>query len=145
MANLLDLAKRMDRLADLIPLKTNELKHEIARIVHRDLLTVTPVDTSEALSNWVLTSEEPWAVPLPPHYEGIHGSTQAESINAALIAGEQQLKLNRPGESIFISNNAPHIKSLNEGSSGQAPAGFVERSVLYGRKIVEARGLKLKD
>lgn len=144
MKTLLDLAKRMDALPKKLAEANSERAKEVARAIHKDLVTVTPVDKSEALSNWVLTVDEPWSVPLPPYYEGEKGSTQSESIAAALQQGEQQLKLKEPGQPIFISNNAPHIRELNDGSSAQAPAGFVERSILYARKVSERVGIKIK-
>lgn len=142
MKTLLDLAVRVEDMQENISKAAHELKIEIARAVHRDLVYVTPVDTSQALSNWVLTTEEPWNLFIDPHVEGFQGSSQRASAEFALEAGEQQIKLSRPGESLFISNNAPYIVKLNEGSSQQAPAGFVERSILIGRKIMQ-KGLGL--
>lgn len=144
MGNLLDLANRMQQLKKGIPLAASELASSVARVIHKDLVTVTPVDTSKALSNWVLTVEEPFALYLEAHVEGIAGSTQEESGQLALAAGEQQLALKKPGEPIYIQNNAPYIRRLNEGYSQQEPAGFVERAVLLGRKTTERIGLKLK-
>lgn len=143
MGNLLDLAKRMQRLKAAIPKAASDLACEVGRVIQTDLVEVTPVDTSEALSNWVLTVEEPFALHLDPYHEGFKGSTQQASIREALTQGEQQLALKKPGDPIYIQNNAPHIKYLNEGSSEQAPAGFVERSVSSGRKAVHRIGLKL--
>lgn len=144
MGNLLDLAKRMERLKEEIPSAASELASSVARVIQKDLVTVTPVDESTALSNWVLTVEEPFDLFLDAYVPGNAGSTQVESGQLALAQGEQQLKLKKPGESIFITNNAPYIRRLNEGWSNQAPAGFVERSVLLGRKMTERIRLKLK-
>lgn len=144
MATLLDLANRMQKLKEEIPQAASDLASSVARVIHKDLVTVTPVDTSKALSNWVLTIEEPWAVELPAHVEGEAGSTQEESGQLALAAGEQQLALKKPGDTIFIQNNAPYIRRLNDGYSAQEPAGFVERAVLLGRKTSERLGVKVK-
>lgn len=144
MGNLLDLANRMQKIKEALPQAASDLACSVARVIHKDLVTVTPVDTSKALSNWVLTVEEPFALYLEAHVEGEGGSTQEESGQFALAAGEQQLALKKPGEPIFIQNNAPYIRRLNEGYSAQAPAGFVERSVLLGRKTTERLRLKLK-
>lgn len=144
MANLLDLAKRMQALKESIPLAASELASSVARVIQKDLITVTPVDESTALSNWVLTVEEPFDLYLDAYVPGEAGSTQVESGQLALAQGEQQLALKKPGDPIFITNNAPYIRRLNEGWSKQAPAGFVERSVLLGRKTTERISLKLK-
>lgn len=145
MKTLLDLAKNMEALPEKVEQSASDLACEVARKVQSDLVTVTPVDESTALSNWMLTVEEPWLVELPAHFLGSQGSTRSESINAALQQGEQQLKLKKPGEPIFITNNAPYIRELNDGSSNQAPAGFVERAVLFGRKLAESVGIKIKS
>lgn len=144
MGTLLDLANRMQKLKEEIPQAASDLAASIARVVHKDLVTVTPVDTSQALSNWVLTVEEPFALYLPAHIEGEAGSTREDSGQLALAAGEQQLALKKPGDPIFIQNNAPYIRRLNDGWSAQEPAGFVERAVLLGRKTSERVGIKLK-
>jgi hypothetical protein len=144
MADLNDLANRMQKLKASLPDKASALACQVARVIQKDLVYVTPVDESTALSNWVLTVGEPWAVPLTAYYLGEQGSTQNQSARAALQQGEQQLALKKPGETIFITNNAAHIRALNDGSSAQAPAGFVERAVLLGRKVVESTGLQLK-
>ena len=142
-----DLGYLADRIAGLrraIPRATNEKKIEVARTVHTELVWVTPVDTSQALSNWVLTAGEEWAVFLVGGYRaGEYGSTQAASANQAIMAANQQLALSEVGMPLYITNNAPYIRPLNDGSSMQAPAGFVERAALLGRKKADS-GLRLK-
>jgi hypothetical protein len=76
--------------------------------------------------------------------EGEFGSTQEASIRLALAQAEQQYKLKKPGEQIHITNNAPYIRQLNDGSSKQAPAGFVERAILIGRKVAENSKVQIK-
>jgi hypothetical protein len=143
MAELDRLAERMQELKQAIPQAASDLAAHIARTIQNDLVFVTPVDESTALSNWVLTVDEPWFVELSAYYLGESGSTQNQSINAALQQAERQLALKKPGMPIFITNNVPYIRALNDGSSAQAPAGFFERAVLLGRKA-KAVGLKLK-
>lgn len=139
------LANRMKQLREAVPKAANKLAIDVAKIIQTDLVYVTPVDTSDALSNWVLTVGEQWAVWIQGgYYTGEQGSTQEASARAALQQGERQLATKQPGMPIFITNNAPHIKLLNDGSSRQAPAGFVERSALLGRNRIENVGIKLK-
>lgn len=143
MATLLDLAQRMNKLAERIPQAANELKKEVVRVAQRDLVEVTPVDTSEALSNWFVHNEEPWRLALPPWVEGFAGSTQRASADIALQQGERVLAQSKPGMPIFLSNNAGHIRELNDGSSEQEPAGFVERAEALARHSIKKIGLKL--
>jgi hypothetical protein len=79
---------------------------------------------------------------LSAYREGFAGSTQEASASEALFQGEHQLRLKKPGMPIYITNNAPYIRALNDGSSMQEPAGFVERAVLIGRRVVEAKGMR---
>ncbi len=144
MPDLNDLAERMRQIKAALPKAASNLACEVARSIQTDLVYFTPVDTSQALSNWVLTVEEQWAVFIDPYYAGEQGSTQEASAKAALEQGERQLSMKKPGQTIFITNNAPYIRSLNDGSSAQAPAGFVERAALIGRRKIKSVGIKLK-
>lgn len=65
---------------------------------------------------------------------------------AAQALGVAQVATYRLGQgSVFISNNVPYIVYLNQGSSSQAPPGFVETAVevaiqnVAGRFNVRAR------
>lgn len=145
MKTLFDLAKDMERLAERIPQASNDIKIAVTAAIHGYLLVDTPVDTSKALSNWIVTAEEPWKIDMPAYREGIQGSTQSESIDLAKVAARQQYKLVKSGESLFISNNADYILDLNNGSSRQAPAGFIEASILKGRKLTQNLKLGLRN
>lgn len=136
MTGLLSLAKRLEKLAENVDESASAVAIKAAEVILKELVFVTPVDTSKALSNWQITLGAPAERLRPPYYSGRFGSTQEQSANAALKAGLDVLKGKQAGVSIFISNNAPYIRRLNEGWSSQAPAGFVERAELLGRKFV---------
>lgn len=141
--NLLTLAKRMFRVADKIDGAANEIKKQVATVVARDLITVTPVDTSRALSNWIATHGAPANNSVLAYFPGKLGSTQSKSRSAAIAAALSVIRQAQPGVSIFITNNVVYIGYLNSGGSKQAPAGFVERAELLGRKTIETAKLKL--
>lgn len=94
-----------------------------------ELIETTPVDVGWARANWVPSIGAP--APGSP----IARSTQereaaapgAQASQAAGIASVAGYKLNRGA--VFISNNVPYLKELNEGSSQQAPANFIEASI----------------
>lgn len=134
---LMDLAKRMYAIAAEIPAANSKLAVKVALTVVGDLSYKTPVDTSKALSNWVVTLGGPNVGIIPPNFPGIKGSSQGASAAEALAKAKAILANKKPGQSIFITNNLPYIRRLNDGYSRQAPAGFVERAVLIGRKQVE--------
>ena len=135
--SLLDLANRMDALNASIHAAASDTAKKIAETVVSDLAFKTPVDTSEALSNWVVTLDKPNVGTIDPHYPGEFGSTQVASAQQTINEARNILKQKKPGQPIYITNNVPYIRRLNDGHSGQAPAGFVERAVLIGRKIAQ--------
>lgn len=139
MTGLLDLAKRLERTAKELDQKASDAAVEAATAIVKDLVTVTPVDTSQALSNWQVGLGEPPAGKVAPYFPGLGGSTADKSAAAALRAAIAVLQKKKPGVTIFITNNLPYIRRLNEGYSRQAPAGFVERAVLIGRKAAETK------
>ena len=144
MKTLLDLAKRMDYLSVEIPKALSNNISQTSELLQVGLTAHTPVDTSKALSNWVLTLEEPFDLDLDAYRLGSGGSTQNASIQEALTQGRQQLKLKKPGMPVFISNNADYIRKLNDGSSKQAPAGFIEREVMIAKRSSRRIGFRVR-
>ena len=140
---LLDLAERMDALAASVPKASSNAAVKVAETLVADLAYATPVDTSQALSNWIVTIGSPNVGTIDPHFYGEHGSTQKASAAQTIANARAVLKSKKPGQSIFITNNLPYIRRLNDGHSGQAPAGFVERSVLIARKVIQKIKLKV--
>lgn len=144
MANdLLGLADRLERKAKSIEKSASQTAVDTALAIVGDLAYKTPVDTSEALSNWIVTLDSPATQRISPHYPGEGGSTQRASAAETINNAKAVLKNKKPGQTIFITNNAPYIRKLNDGSSAQAPAGFVERAALLGRKMIAK--FKIKD
>lgn len=141
MATLATLAKKLRRNAKELPDRVNELAQEVASAMVKDLVNVTPVDTSKALSNWQVQIGSPITGHIPAHVLGKRGSTQTASASAAIAAALVGIRAKKPGEPLYISNATPYIKYLDEGSSSQFAGGFKERAVLVGR--VALRGNRL--
>lgn len=123
----------LDR-ANTIDERGSDAACQVAIAIITDLVIETPVDSSKALSNWVVGIGAPNRSVLEPYSYGHLGSTQEISAADAIAAARAVLATKQPGQPIFISNNLPYIRRLNEGSSSQAPAGFVERSALIGSR-----------
>lgn len=140
---LLDLSKRMHRAAAKLPGAVNDIKKQAAKAVARDLIVITPVDTSRALSNWIAQNGASHNYSIMPHVTGKHGSTKGTSASTAIAQAMRVIDAAQPNVPIFITNNLRYIRALNDGHSKQAPAGFVERSVLIGRKTAERSKLKV--
>ncbi len=141
---LLDLANRMRTLADKIGSEGARCAVETTLAIVGDLARVTPVDTSRAVSNWQVTLDSPSNKSIFPHFAGFNGSTFTASGAETVSLAKQVLRNKKPGQIIFIKNNLTYISALNEGSSMQEPAGFVERAVLIGRKTTENFKIKIK-
>lgn len=132
--NLNDLAKFLEAKAKQIAPANSERAVETAVIVLGVLGERTPVDTSQALSNWQVSLDAPNYTFIGPYVPGYLGYTASQSLAEVLRIGRMMLAKKKPGQTIYITNNAPYIRDLNTGTSKQAPAGFVEASVMVGRK-----------
>lgn len=135
--NLRDLANQLRAISPQLAAQASEAAKGAALAIVSDLANVTPVDTSQALSNWRIGINQKVVLAIEPYQSGKAGSTQSESAQATIDAARIALAAKKPGDTIWISNPLPYIGLLNDGSSSQAPAGFVERAVLIGRKVSE--------
>lgn len=133
--NLLDLAKDMEKVNAKVSQAASDHAVKIATTIVGDLVYHTPVDTSQALSNWDVTLGTRADFKHGPHFPGQAGSTQRQSAAETLRLAKQVLQNKKPGQSIFITNNQPYIRRLNDGTHSQQPGGFLERALLLGRKI----------
>jgi len=105
------------------------LKREVETGIKRIVLNAvanltedTPLDTGWARANWIPSITAP--------VDGVDGSRESISTSkkesgTAKVATSYVLE-NGP---VWISNNVPYILRLNEGTSKQAPAGFVEAAI----------------
>jgi len=116
----------------------NEVKKQVVIAVVRNLVNVTPVDTSQALSNWIVAVGSKSYARIQPYAFGQRGSTQEISAAYAVAEAMKVLENVKPGQAVYISNNLPYIRKLNDGSSTQEPANFVARAELIGRKVAAA-------
>lgn len=125
--------------AKSIPTMGNELAIKVTMTIVRDLSHVTPVDESTAISNWQVNLGSPVQSPIAAYYPGLKGSTYNLSASATIDAAKAELASKKPGQPIYLSNVLRYIELLNNDYSRQAPAGFVERSVLLGRLVIRGK------
>lgn len=131
MANDLNyLARRMRQYSKAVERNAPLVVQLVARSIAPVLVYGTPVDTSRARVNWqAAIGSVPSGVLFPypdkPPSPDYGGSTAVSQIIGAVSA--------YPGGSyVAIANNTPYIQKLNQGSSAQAPAAFVQQAVLVG-------------
>jgi hypothetical protein len=137
MATFASLANTLEYTAKRVLQENNQRAIAIAAAILDELLAVTPVDTSQALSNWQITLGAASAQQRLPYYSGSFGSTQTSNTVAARSAGVDVLLNKQPNQSIFISNVLPYIVDLDRGSSKQFAGGFAARAVLVARLVAQ--------
>lgn len=169
--DLLDLAAFCNALPDRIRNAASEVARDVAFAIESDLTQVTPIDTGAAISNWQVSLNTPATSAIPPYvpsrlgqtslagmtryramialgldprnYVPIIGDGGALNASAAMDVATQVLSQKAPGEVIHIVNLLDYIQKLDEGSSKQAPAGFVDRALLLGGGIAKRARLNL--
>lgn len=117
--------------------RIKQFKIAVAKTILWNLIHETPVDTSRALSNWIVKLGQPKARVIAPHYFGSRGSTQALSSNTAYMLGSAIIQRAKVGEIIYISNDVDYIELLNKGYSNQAESGFIEQSVQHALDVMK--------
>lgn len=114
------LARRLDRAAERLEDGSIEILRAIGAEVGEQLVAATPVDTGYARANWRPSINVPAVVPISAlDPTGAQTAARIKTVS----------RLARIGDEVWIANNAPYIGKLNQGSSPQAPAGFVQSSV----------------
>lgn len=127
----------MEKRADKVEVAGSKLAVIGTMAAIETLVEITPVDTSEHLSNWQAFLDNPAPDALPPYVPGERGSTQAASARAAVDAARAELDYKKPGQDIWISNLGPAIVQLDQGSSRQFAGGFVARALVVFRNAVQ--------
>lgn len=141
--DLASLARSMDKLAKRIPKAANELAMTTARAILKDLVYVTPVDTSLALSNWQVSITTPKRKTVDAFVYGSKGSTRNMSAESTILAGDLTISKKRPGQTIWIINNISYIGDLDSGYSRQFAGGFTTRARAVATRVVIRNGIKL--
>lgn len=143
--NLLDLAKKLEKMSAELEENVTKLSNKVALTLVGELASKTPVDTSQALSNWQVSLNEPISDSdkTGPWFPGESGSTQGQSIRATIDEAKRIIEQRKPGDSIYISNVLPYIKRLDEGHSSQRPNGFVDSCLLITRLYLKNSKIKL--
>lgn len=118
-------AARMRKHGENIEENVDRLVKKVAITALQNVVVSTPVDTGRARSGWGagIGSSSPG-----------HGFDQAGQ--GTVTRGRGVIGTRRAGQDIFISNNVPYITRLNEGSSAQAPAMFVQSAINQAVSII---------
>jgi len=136
-STIIEVRMSLESFSGRMRLRANRLEGQVGNVVKRaaiaidqTLVTSTPVDTGRARSNWIVSLGTPSGETVGPTSE-----------QAALSRAQQEIERRVRGQAIHITNNLPYIGRLNEGSSAQAPAGFVQAAVQQG--VASIRGASI--
>ncbi len=142
MASLNEFSRRMGVLAGRIGGNTTRLVRKTALAADQAVVSGTPVDTGRARSNWIVELNGAAGEDdiIGPYVAGEGGSTGDSNVAAALAQGEAVISRYVSGQdqSIHITNNLPYIGALNDGSSAQAPANFVQEAIMEAVQAVNS-------
>lgn len=137
------LPKFLNRVANIVERNTDKTIREVAVAVDGAVVIATPVDTGRARANWQTSVGVPITSTRAPYSDGADGSTAGTNARSAIDQCKAAVVGYKAGQTVYITNNLPYITPLNEGTSAQAPEGFVEKSVLKATATVKsARILK---
>jgi hypothetical protein len=114
--------------------KLDEVPRKVVFEMFRRIVLKTPVDVGRARSNWQPSIGSPAT-----------GTIDApdKSGNATIAKAKAILAVANAGDTIYLSNNLPYIRRLEEGYSQQAPAGMVALTVQEFAAIVKQIGLEV--
>jgi hypothetical protein len=125
MADLERFARNISVRAQGVKDNVDILVRKVALATDTAVVLATPVDTGRARSNWQVGIGEAKSGTVGPQ-------SQAEVLSEAKTKID---KYKGEGE-IHLTNNLPYINPLNEGSSKQAPSGYVEKAVAAGAAVI---------
>jgi hypothetical protein len=135
----------MKKLQENIPKEVNKATQKVAEVILYTAAENTPVDTSKALSNWIVSLNSPANSYILPKVPGLDGSTKYASLAIVIREARAIMSNRRIGVDIHVGNIAPYIDELNNGKSKRAPAGFVQKATLAGIQQQNATKLDLRN
>jgi hypothetical protein len=135
---------RIKVLADDVPENADKLMRSTVITIVSSVALATPVDTGRARANWKTQIGAPASGTNEAYPKGTAGSSGGPAAAAAINSAVSEMgKYNRSGVEVHVTNNLPYIGRLNEGSSKQAPANFVQTAIEAGlRAIRKSRLIK---
>lgn len=111
----------LDRFAKQIGIEVSTVVKKLSFDIFADVVSGTPVDTGRAMNNWVINVGS-------PKREVTDQGGDEGSIRADKRAEAFNIRVG-PFSTVWISNSLPYIVVLEEGSSKQAPRGWVAAAI----------------
>lgn len=114
-------AERIRRRARQVEKGASAALRATALVISQTVTLATPVDTGHARANWQVGIDTSIT-------EEIDANDESGAATVSKNAGT--IRTAQPRKMIVLSNNVPYILRLNEGSSEQAPAMFIQIAIL---------------
>ncbi len=138
MATLGQFARKMRIIGDRLEMNVNSAVKKVVIAVDQAVVLGTPVDKGPARSNWQVSLGQAKTDVISAYAPGNKlGVSESANAQGALDQGRAAVAGRQEGQDVYISNNIPYIGKLNDGSSAQAPANFVEQAALAGAQVVK--------
>lgn len=93
------------------------------------LVLATPVDSGRARANWLPSLDAPKDGLREPQGEDPRAPGSGPNAQAVIEEGKAVIRKFGPGQTFHVTNSVPYINFLNEGSSAQAPEGFIDKAI----------------
>ena len=103
--------------------KVEDVTRQTALIIYGEIVRNTPVDTGRARGNWNID------INMVDRSTDNPDNKNGDTSRADPVVARYKLD-----DRIFISNHLPYIARLNDGHSGQSPAGFVDTAIQVGKR-----------
>jgi hypothetical protein len=114
--------------------KLTQVGRKVALELFRRVIYKTPVDSGRARANWQVTIGAQASGTV--EFDDTNGGATMSRATAA-SAGF------KAGDTIYLTNNLPYIRRLEEGYSQQAPAGMVALTVQEFAQVVKQISLEV--
>ena len=122
MAGLEGLVIEMDNLKKKIEVAVNKDTQDVAIEVLKTFVNVTRVDTSKAISNYLVSIGSAPSFIINARYPGKGGSTTGPSSKSTIDEGTYKIRGRQIGQDIVIQNNLSYIDWLDSKDSMEARA-----------------------
>ena len=122
MAGLEGLVIEMDNLKKKIEVVVNKDTQDVAIKVLETFVNVTRVDTSKAISNYLVSIGSAPSFIINARYPGKLGSTTGPSSKSTIDEGTYKIRGRQIGQDIVIQNNLSYIDWLDSKDSMEARA-----------------------
>ena len=125
--------KQLNVFSVAVALEVSDFVEQLALAVFSKLVVLTPVDTGRARASWNIANTRPDTSVAPDRKErstasgrAAEGKGRTPALSGGDVSKAAAFRHSSPTADVWITNNLPYIKELNDGKSRQAPKGMIE-------------------